>query len=161
MHTHTCTHTRTHTHTHTFIHACTHTHTHTHTCTSYHYLAVTLGIICFFNFIIYTSVVTFQLFNLYFRLTEFNFFMLCPTGNIGMSDVADMMSCTMDAIDKNEFLDAGRVAVVGGSHGGKKVNYVVLCSLCSFTFCFAILYFLTFCHFIVNHITMYHTMCHM
>ena len=52
--------------------------------------------------------------------------MLCTTGNIGKSDVADMMSCTMDAIDKNEFIDAERVAVVGGSHGGKKVNYVAL-----------------------------------
>lgn len=60
--------------------------------------------------------------------------MLCTTGNIGKGDVADMMSCTIDAIEKNEFLDAERVAVVGGSHGGKKVNYVVL-------------YFVIHCHF--------------
>jgi dienelactone hydrolase len=29
------------------------------------------------------------------------------------------MSCTMDAIDKNDYIDAERVAVVGGSHGGE------------------------------------------
>ena len=46
-------------------------------------------------------------------------------GNIGSSDVADMMSCTMDAIDKNDYLDAEKVAVVGGSHGGK-IFYTII-----------------------------------
>ena len=43
-------------------------------------------------------------------------------GKIGTSDVADMMSCTMDAIDKNDYIDADRVAVVGGSHGGEMLR---------------------------------------
>ena len=39
-------------------------------------------------------------------------------GQIGVVDVADMVHCTLDAIDKNPLLDRNRVAVVGGSHGG-------------------------------------------
>lgn len=47
--------------------------------------------------------------------------------------MADMMSCTMDAIDKNDYIDATRVAVVGGSHGGEILRcYVII--LCVFFF---------------------------
>lgn len=39
--------------------------------------------------------------------------------------MADMMSCTMDAIGKNDYIDAERVAVVGGSHGGEMLRCYV------------------------------------
>lgn len=56
---------------------------------------------------------------LFCHFTVFNNFCFISLGRIGVIDVADMVHCTLDAIDKNSILDKNRVAVVGGSHGGQ------------------------------------------
>ena len=43
------------------------------------------------------------------------------SGHIGSIDVADMVHCTQDALMLDPSIDPDKVAVVGGSHGGKLV----------------------------------------
>ena len=84
----------------------------------------------------------------YFSLFLFVIFTYVRTlGKIGTSDVADMMSCTIDAIAKNDYIDATRVAVVGGSHGGEILHPIMLCydMLCYVMICYLILCHLMLC----------------